>query len=110
MSSVFITQEVEGRNFFPARRYGTLVPLLPSNAQVVFSSEPVTRKIKRALSKFSDKDFLLLSGDPIIMGLSMMVAAEMNRGYMKLLKWDKHEKDYYEVVVDFFNKKGENNG
>jgi hypothetical protein len=38
------------------------------------------------------------------MGLAMMVAAEINRGQMQLLKWDKQEKEYYPVRIDFYEK------
>lgn len=107
MSTVFVTQEVEGRDFFPARKFGELELILPSSAQVVLSVDPTLQKIRRALKDFADGDYLLLSGDPIIMGLAMMVASDMNQGRVKALKWDKREKDYYPVHVDFYGK--ENN-
>ena len=80
MSRVFITQEMHGRNFLPARHFGQLVAVLPDNAQVVISARPVLRKIQRTLSDYSGEDYLLLSGDPIIMGLCMMVASEKTNG------------------------------
>ena len=104
MSRVFITQEMHGRNFLPARHYGKLVAVLPDNAQIVISATPILRKIQRALSDYNKEDFLLLSGDPIIMGLCMMVASEKTNGFLKMLKWEKREKDYYEVNVDYYNK------
>jgi hypothetical protein len=107
MTTVFVTQEIDGRDFFPARKFGTLELILPSTAQVVLSVDPTLRKIRRALKDFSDNDFLLLSGDPIIMGLCMMVASDINRGKVQTLKWDKREKDYYPVKVDFYGKEKE---
>ena len=53
---------------------------------------------------FSNEDYLLLSGDPIIMGLCMMVASEKTNGILKMLKWEKREKDYYAVTVDYYDK------
>ena len=38
------------------------------------------------------------------MGLCMMVASEKTNGQLKLLKWEKREKDYYEVDVDYYEK------
>jgi len=99
---------MHGRNFLPARHYGKLVAVLPDNAQIVISATPILRKIQRALYDYSKEDYLLLSGDPIIMGLCMMVAADKTNGYLKMLKWEKREKDYYEVVVDYYGK-GEDN-
>jgi hypothetical protein len=107
MSKVFVTQESVGRNFVPAQKYGELVSLFPATAQVVISSQPTVRKLRRLLKDYCDSDYLLLSGDPIIMGLSMMVASEHNLGRLQLLKWDKQEKDYYPVKVDFFEKGGD---
>lgn len=100
MSTVYVIQEVENRDFFPARKFGDLEVLLPTNAQVVLSATPTLRKLQRNLANFSDDDFILLSGDPIIMSLAMLVASEVNRGKVRTLKWDKREKDYYEVKID----------
>ena len=107
MSKVFVTQEVDRRDVFPARKFGELKLLLPSSAQVVLSVDPTLQKIRRGLRDFSNDDYLLLSGDPIIMGLCMMVASEVNRGLVTTLKWDKREKDYYPVSVDFYGKEKE---
>ena len=104
MPRVFITQETHGRNFLSARHYGKLVAVLPNEAQVVISATPILRKIQRTLTDFSQEDYLLLSGDPIIMGLCMMVASEKTNGRLKMLKWEKREKDYYEVNVDYYEK------
>ena len=104
MNKVYVTQESVGRNFTPARKYGEPVRLFPPEHQVVLSSVPTVRKLRKLLKEFTEKDYLHLSGDPIIMGLAMMVAAEINRGQMQLLKWDKQEKEYYPVRIDFYEK------
>ena len=104
MARVFITQEMHGRNFLPARHYGTLVAVLPDNAQIVISATPILRKIQRTLNDYSTEDYLLLTGAPIIMGLCMMVASEKTNGILRMLKWEKREKDYYEVTVDYYSK------
>lgn len=104
MSTVFITQEVEGRNFIPAMKYGTLKALLPSTAQIVFSAEPVLRKLVEQLQGFSDDDYLLMAGDPLIMGLALSIALDQNDGIARCLKWDKREKIYYEVRIDLYEK------
>tara|TARA_R110000824_G_scaffold2970_8_gene13595 strand:- start:3489 stop:3827 length:339 start_codon:yes stop_codon:yes gene_type:complete len=101
MPTVYITQEVERWDIFPARKFGDVKAILPSTAQVVLSAAPTLRKIRRALKDFTNEDYLLMSGDPIIMGLCMMVATDLTQGQLRLLKWDKREKDYYEVLVDY---------
>jgi hypothetical protein len=106
MGKVYITQEAVGRNFLPAQHFGELKLLFPSSAQIVFTAAPVLHKLETELAGFSDKDYLLLSGDPLIMALAVVVALESNRGCARCLKWDKQEKTYYEVAIDRF-KKGE---
>tara|TARA_R110000803_G_scaffold76078_2_gene140604 strand:+ start:1024 stop:1356 length:333 start_codon:yes stop_codon:yes gene_type:complete len=103
MSTVYITQDTPGRNFLPAKKYGALKGLLEGNVQIVLSAEPVIRKLRNRLRNFSDDDFLLLTGDPVIMGIAITVAMEVNHGRANLLKWDKRESSYYEVFVDMFH-------
>ena len=58
------------------------------------------------LKDFDDNDHLLMMGDPAAMGIACCIAAEMNRGKFKILKWDKMQKRYYSVQVNL-NEKGE---
>ena len=107
--TVYITQDATGRSFLPALKFGKLEMIMPANAQVVITAVPAIRKLKRELAGFNDNDYLLLSGDPLIMGVAVMVACSVNMGRAKLLKWDKREKLYYEVQVDM-HEKGEEYG
>lgn len=102
--TVYITQETTGRNFHSARRYGDLVSLLPSQAQVTLSSLPTIRKLRRGLKDFTKDDYLLLSGDPIIMGLAIVIALEVSNGRGHILKWDKIDREYYPVTLDLYEK------
>lgn len=104
MPTVYITQETANRNFLPARKYGSLKPLMPGNAQVVLSTSPTLKKLRFGLKDFTDEDYLLLSGDPIIMGLAIVVALEKTNGKAKFLKWDKLESDYYDVQLNLYEK------
>jgi len=106
LSTVFITQDAVGRNFLPAKQYGAIKILFPSNAQVIITATPAIRKLRRELRNFTDDDYMLLSGDPLIMGVALTMACSVNMGRAKVLKWDKHQKTYYDVQVDL-NEKGE---
>jgi len=105
--SVFVVQEVPGRNILGARIFGDLKVLLPSNTNIVLSSEPVVRKLRSGLKEFNDEDYLLLMGDPAVIGLACVIASDINDGAYKVLKWDRIEKDYYAVDIDIYLK-GEN--
>lgn len=104
MSKVYVVQEVYGRDFLPARKYGELIPLLQADMQVYLSAVPAIRRLTRILSKFTDEDYLLLVGDPVLIGLAVAVATASNRGKARLLKWDKQNRDYHAVSVDIFQK------
>ena len=49
---------------------------------------------------FNDKDYLLLIGDPSMIGLACSVAADYNRGRYKVLKYDRRSFTYYPIQID----------
>ena len=104
--TVFLIQENPYISVLSATEYGTIVTLFESGSQIMFSPQPAIRKLKRKLKDFNDNDHLLMMGDPAAMGIACCVAAEMNRGKFKILKWDKMQKRYYSLQVNL-NEKGE---
>lgn len=104
--TVYVVQEVPGRNILGARVYGDLKVLLPSNVNIVLSPAPTIRRLRQALKKFSNSDFLLLMGDPAVIGLACVIASEINVGRFSILKWDRIEKDYYPVMIDIHKREG----
>ena len=83
-----------------ALRFGDFQELLPRKDQLVISSQPVIHALKNKLKNFSDGDYLLCLGDPSIIAIVSAVAASLNRGRFKLLKWDRKLEKYYPVEVD----------
>lgn len=102
--TVYVVQEVQGRNIIGAEQYGNLELLLPEGMQLVLSSQPTVNKLKRKLRNYCDDDYLLLMGDPVAMGIACAIASEMNRGKIQCLKWDRMEKRYYPVKFNLFEK------
>lgn len=107
--SVFVVQEVPGRNILGARIYGDLKVLLPPNVNIVLSPGPTVRRLREGLKGFDSSDFLLLMGDPAVIGLACAIASDINVGKYSVLKWDRIEKDYYPVTIDL-HQKGEGVG
>ena len=103
---VYLIQENPYISVLSANEYGKIVTLFESGTQIMFSPQPAIRKLKRKLRNFNDEAHLLMMGDPAAMGIACCVAAEMNRGKFKILKWDKMQKRYYSVQVNL-NEKGE---
>ena len=104
--TVFVVQEVKGRNILSAEKFGTLELLLPEGSQLVLSTGPTVRRLRYKLRNFNDDDYLLLIGDPSAIGIACSIAATNNRGKFKCLKWDKREYKYYPVEVNL-NERGE---
>jgi len=50
---------------------------------------------KTFVKKWNNKDYLLLSGDPKVIGLAIAVACDINNGKYTTLTWDRQEKMYY---------------
>lgn len=98
--TVYIVQEVPGRNVLSALAYGQLECLLPPGMQVTLSSGPVVRRLRQALRNFNDSDYILLMGDPVAIGIACSVAGNANQGRYKLLKWDREQRLYYPLQVN----------
>ena len=98
--TVYIIQEMRGRDITDAATFGNLEILLPAKEQVSFSTAPTVRRMAIVLSKFTDDDYLLLGGDPAGVAIAASLAAKFNRGRYQLLKWDRLERQYFPLQVD----------
>ena len=108
---VYVVQEIAGTkdgrpkiNIIGASQYGSLKFLLPELAQIIFSPGPLIIKLRRLLKDFTSKDYLLLTGDPAIIGVACSIVSDMTNGKYNLLKWDKQERRYYPIEIDLYNK------
>ena len=91
--------KVPKMNLKPAAQFGELVYLL-EDSQSLYSTVPTVRLLKELLYDFTDEDYLLPVGDPVLMRTVAMIASEYNHGRVKFLKWDKFERKYYSIQVD----------
>ena len=108
---VYVIQELPGTsigrpkfNIMGALKYGKLKVLLKENAQIVLRPGPVIFELRWLLKNYTSKDFLLLSGDPDIIGLACTIASDINNGRFNLLKWDRQEKVYYPLEINLYEK------
>lgn len=104
--TVFITQEMRGRDITDATSFGDVEILLPAGEQASYSTQPTIRRMGRKLSMFTDNDYLLLAGDPAAIALAAALAARHNGGRFKMLKWDRQENKYYPLEADLNYKPG----
>ena len=109
-NKVYVIQDVpgtrEGRpkiNIIGASEYGELKVLLPENSQIILSPAYVISTLKQKLKDYKSNDYLLLTGDPAIIGVACSIVSDITNGKYKLLKWDKQERRYYPVEIDLYN-------
>jgi hypothetical protein len=108
---VYVVQEISGTkdgrpkiNIMGAAEYGHFKFLLPEMSQIIFSPGPLIYKLRQALKDFNEKDYLLLTGDPAIIGVACSIVSDMTSGKYNLLKWDKQEKKYYPIAINLHEK------
>lgn len=84
-----------------AERYGNIVYVLSPSAHP-FNPELVLGDIHERLSGFSDEDYLLLIGNPGIIGMCSAVAAHYNEGRVKFLQWSGRHSEYTEIAAEIY--------
>lgn len=113
MSRVFVIQRQMRRdrntgelvlkfNLEPAEKFGEIVYLLSPTAGP-FNPGPIIQDLHEALHDYSDDDFLLLIGNPCLIGWSVGIAAHHNAGRVRLLQWSNRPEGnerYVEVEAD----------
>ena len=101
MSTVYVVQENPKVDIVSANRFGELKALADRREQVHLRPDSIINNLKRQLRCFNDDDYLLLLGDPALIGAAMTVASNYNNGNVKVLKWDRIEIMYYPVTLSF---------
>ena len=110
-NKVYVIQEVAGTksgapkiNIMGAAKYGKFEFLLPEFSQIIFSPGPLIFKLRKALKDFTTEDYLLLTGDPAIIGVACSIVSDMTNGKYNLLKWDKQERQYYPIQINLYER------
>ena len=108
---VYVIQEIPGTqsgtpkiNIMGASKYGEFKFLLPEFSQIIFSPGPLVFKLRKSLKDFTTEDYLLLTGDPAIIGVACSIVSDMTNGKYNLLKWDKQERTYYPIEINLYEK------
>lgn len=104
---VFIVQEqfmrdpatnalVSKFDFSEAKNFGNLIFLLDSNTHP-FSPGQVLGELADKLHDYSDRDYLILTGNPVLIGWTVAIAARVNHGRVKCLQWNGRRRCYLEI-------------
>ena len=110
-STVYVIQEIAGTrdgrpkiNIMGASQYGSFKFLLPELSQIIFSPGPLIMKLRQGLKDYKSKDYLLLTGDPAIIGVACSIASDITNGKYNVLKWDKQERRYYPIEINLYER------
>ena len=111
---VYVVQEIPGSqagtpkiNIMGAASYSTSNDfnfLLPEFSQMIFSPGPLIYKLRKGLKNYTSEDYLLLTGDPAIIGVACSIVSDITNGKYKVLKWDKQERKYYPIEINLYEK------
>ncbi len=84
---VYVIQELPGTkagtpkiNIMSAREYGDFEFLLLEFSQIIFSPGPLVFKLRKLLEKYTPEDYLLLTGDPAIIGIACSIVSDITNG------------------------------
>ena len=108
MNKVFVPNEpiryVNGEpqtvfDLTPASKYGEL-EVLSTGSNQSLSPSPLVKHFRHKLKDFDDDDYIIAIGDPSAIAICCALAARMNRGKFRLLKWNRTTDSYITVPVD----------
>ena len=110
-TKVYVIQEISGTkegkpkiNILGAAHFGEFKFLLPEMSQIIFSPGPLIKKLRQGLRNYTANDYLLLTGDPAIIGVACSIVSDITNGKYNVLKWDKQERKYYPIRINLYEK------
>ena len=110
-NTVYVLQELPGTrvgrpkyNIIGAQKFGKLKVLLKEDTQIIMSPGPIIFELRRLLKDYTSDDYLLLSGDPSVIGIACSIVSDINNGRFNLLKLDRQEQMYYPLEINLHEK------
>lgn len=100
MGRVFVVED-SGHNYADALRFGEIQILCNEDFSFTSSSarEEVVAKLRKDLKNFDFRtDYLLLLGDPILIGICFLIIFSQAKA-IPVLKWDRRKKAYQPLTV-----------
>lgn len=94
VATVFVIQDVNGKNLLPAREFGEICVILSGRE----STDVAHLKLDTALSHMTTDDYLMLIGNPINIAIAAHLALS-RLGTVRFLRWNRDNYNYIEEVV-----------
>ena len=84
-----------------ALKFGKIEFLLSPSAHP-FNPDTILGDLHQKLRGYTDRDHLLLIGNPALIGMATAIAAHYNDGTVRLLQWSGRHSEYTEVSVKIY--------
>lgn len=102
--TVYVTQELKGRDLSSALSFGELQVVVPASMDVTNSNmNAIIDLAWTVLDEFDcEKDYVLLSGDPVVIATVCAIAAEaisFNQ-HLRVLRWDRIDERYIQFDLN----------
>ena len=84
-----------------AEHFGTLRYLLSPTA-APYRTESVLSDLHEGLKEYTPNDYLLLIGNPILIGCAATIAADYGGGSVRFLQWSGRDQTYIPILAEIF--------
>lgn len=103
--TVYVTQELKGRDLSSALMFGELQVVVPAGMDITNSNmDAVIDLVWEVMDKFDcTKDYVLLSGDPVVIATVCAVASETTTPDLyplRVLRWDRIDERYIQFDLN----------
>jgi len=88
-------------NLDSAKVFGEIEVLLPPEAGRMLP-EQIQSILSDKLYNISEEDWLLATGDPILIGITAALAANRLEGRLRILRWNKRQKNYDPIEIQLY--------
>lgn len=103
MPKVYVSAEDPRLDYTSALQFGSEIVGVFPPGQVHLHPQVALNRARGVLRGMNRDDFLVLSGDPVKIGICYVVAAEQV-GRVRALRWNRQTSEYVEVAVDFLER------
>ena len=103
---VYVVQDNGTKNFNDAHKFGDIVILQRRDIPLFEDTKLIIIEMREKLKDFDpQKDWLLLTGDPLLIGLSTFIVGS-TKHHVPCLKWDRQTTQYFPVTFNLAKQGG----
>ena len=105
MNRVYVTTNTKManggfRDISDCERFGKPIVMFENPRQIQVNSSRFIFLCEQKLKDFTSEDFLLLMGDPVLIGIICSVATKKTNNKYKVLKWDRETAIYIPLTIE----------